>query len=376
MNFKLNEEQELIRKNARDFLTEKCPPSLVKDMEQSEEGFASKLWRQMAEMGWLGLAFPEKYGGTGGSFLDLMVLTEELGRVLAPVPFFSTVITGGFLLLEAGSEPQKEKYLPRLANGELTLAFAFSEADDDWGPASVKLAAVTGGGGDYLLNGAKLFVANVRAADYLLCVARTAESAEEDISLFMVASDTPGIQMVPLKNIAREKLAEVVFRQVRIPRENVIGEINQGWAPLERVLARATLAKSIEMLGGMQRILEMTAEYAQQRIQFDQPIGSFQAVQHHCANMLIASEGARWLAYRTAWMLAEGIPCRKEIYMAKAWINETYQKVARLGVQVHGGLGIMEEYDLQLYFRRVKAAEAFLGDSNYCREKVAHQILG
>jgi alkylation response protein AidB-like acyl-CoA dehydrogenase len=376
MNFKLNEEQELIRKNARDFLTEKCPPSLVKDMEQSEEGFASKLWRQMAEMGWLGLAFPEKYGGTGGSFLDLMVLTEELGRVLAPVPFFSTVITGGFLLLEAGSEPQKEKSLPLLATGEPTLAFAFSEADDDWGPASVKLAAVTGGGGDYLLNGAKLFVANVRAADYLLCVARTAESAEENISLFMVASDAPGIQVVPLKNIAREKLAEVVFRQVRIPRENVIGEINQGWAPLERVLTRATLAKSIEMLGGMQRILEMTAEYAQQRIQFDQPIGGFQAVQHHCANMLIASEGARWLAYRTAWMLAEGIPCRKEIYMAKAWINETYQKVARLGVQVHGGLGIMEEYDLQLYFRRVKAAEAFLGDSNYCREKVAHQILG
>jgi alkylation response protein AidB-like acyl-CoA dehydrogenase len=374
MDFNLNKEQELIRKNARDFLSEYCQPSLVKEIEQSEEGYASELWAQMAEMGWLGLAIPERYGGTGGSFLDLMILLEENGRTLAPVPFFSTVILCSMLILEAGSESQKQNYLPLISDGKLIFSLPLTEEDVSWEPAAIKMQGVPNGNG-YVCSGTKLFVYNANIADYFICPVRTAKTIEDGVSLFLIDRNSFGIEQVLLKNIAREKMYEVIFNHVEVPRENLIGKVNQGWAPLEKVLTKAALAKSIEMIGGMQRVLEMTVEYAKQRVQFGQKIGSFQAVQHHCANMLIAIEGSRLLAYRTAWMLQEGIPCQKEIHMTKAWTNDACQKVARLGVQVHGGLGIMDEYDMQLYFRRAKASESFLGNSDYHREKTALHML-
>ena len=374
MDYEFNEQQQMLKKSARDFLTTNCPPSLVKEMEEDEKGYSSVLWQQIAELGWTGLIVPEKYGGSDGDFLDLMVLIEEMGRALTPVPFFSTVILGGLVLIEAGDEAQKQNYLPRLVDGNLILSLALTEPEGGWSPASIRMPATTDKD-DYILDGTKLFIENANMADYLICAARTSDSIEGGISLFLVDAKDPNIKYTLLKTIAKDKQYEVVFDKVKVPKQNVIGEIGNGWSVLEKVLAKAAIAKSIEMVGGMQQSLEMTTEYAKQRVQFERPIGSFQAVQHHCANMLIATEGSRWLAYKTAWLASEGFPYLKEAYMTKAWVSDAYQQVARLGVQVHGGLGIMKEHEMQLYFRRAKSAEVILGDPDFYREKVAVELF-
>jgi len=374
MDFTLNEEQEMIKRNAREFLTENCPPSLVKEMELDEKGYSPVLWKQMAEMGWLGLVFPEKYGGTDGNFLDLMVLVEELGRALAPAPFFSTVILGGLLILEAGNESMRKTYLPKIAEGELVFSLALTEPEGGWEQASIKVQAVSDKDG-YLISGTKLFVADAGIADYLICAARTDTSSDNGVTLFLVDARNPKIEYTRLNTMTRDKQCEVIFNQVRVTNQDIIGELNKGWDLLQKVLAYAALAKSIEMLGGMQKTLELTAEHARQRVQFGQPIGKFQAIQHHCANMLISLDSSRWLAYRTAWMMSKGLPCLKEVYLTKAWLSNAYQKLIRLGVQVHGGIGIMEEYETQLYFRHAKAAEVAFGDTDYYREKAAQQLL-
>lgn len=374
MDLEFTEEQEMLRKFARDFMVDKCPKEYVRAMEEDEKGYSEDVWQGMAELGWMGLVFPEKYGGQDMNFFDLTVLLEEMGRACMPGPFFSTIVLGGLTIMDAGSEEQKQGFLPQIAQGKMIMALALTEPAGTYLPSGISTQAVADGD-EYVINGTKLFVSDANVADYLLCAARTKEGDSEDgITLFLVDAKTPGIKCTMLSTIASDKQAEVTFENVRVSKKNVLGEVNKGWDAIAKLVERAAIGKCAEMVGGAQQVLEMTVEYAKERVQFGKPIGSFQAIQHHCANMATDVDGSKFITYEAAWMLSEGLPCTKEAAMAKAWTSEAYRRVVTLGHQVHGAIGFTKDHDMQLYFRRAKAAELAFGDADFHRERVAVEM--
>jgi len=375
MDPRLSEEQEILQKSARDFLTDKCPKSLVREMEKDEKGYSPQLWREVADLGWMGLAFPEKYSGSGMSFLDLSVLLEEMGRVCFPGPFFSTVILGGLPIMDVGSDEQKQKYLPQIASGKAIFTLALTESSGRYEASSIK-ARATADKNAYVINGTKLFVPDANVADYILCVARTDEKSkgEEGLTIFIVDTKSPGISTTVLKTIARDKQCEVIFKQVKVPKENILGKLNQGWGEVQKIIERAAIAKCCEMVGGMQVVLDMTVAYVKERVQFDVPIGVFQAIQHHCVNMLVDVEGSRAAAYEAAWRVSTGRPYSSEAAITKAWVSDAYYRVVTLGTQAHGGVAIIEDHDMPLYYRRAKAAELAFGDARFHRKTVARKL--
>ena len=375
MDFGLSEEQEMLRKMARDFLTTECPASLVREMAKDKVGHPQELWRKMAELGWIGFIIPEEYGGAGGSFLDFAILLEELGRFCLPGPFFSTAVLGNYSLLLAGNESQKGKILPRVAGGDCILTLALTELGAKYTPEAISVTA-TPTNGEYIIDGAKLFVPDAHVADYIITVARTKDSPNkrEGITLFLVDAKRPGISITVLLTIVGDKQCEVVFDKVRVPRENILGELDRGWDYIEKVLQYATVAKCAEMLGGAQKVLEMSVSYAKERVQFGRPIGSFQAIQHYCANMLTDVESCCFVTYQAAWMLSEGLPSTREVSIAKAWVSDAFRRVTVLGQQIHGGVGFSEDHDLPLYYKRAKAWELMLGDADFHREIIAREM--
>ena len=375
MDLGFSEEQEMLRKTARDFLQTECPTTLVKEMADDEKGYTPELWAKMAELGWMGLALPEEYDGMGMSFLDLSVLLEEMGRACLPGPFFSTVVLGGFTIIEAGNEEQKKDLLPKIATGEVILAMALTEPSASYDPASVTVQAVADKD-DYVINGTKLFVENAHIADYIVCVTRTKDgsSPEDGITLFLVDGKSPGISTTVLKTIAGDKQCEVIFDNVRVPKKNMLGDLDKGWPVVAKMLEMAAVAKCAEMVGGAQAALDMSVAYAKERIQFGRPIGSFQAIQHHCANMVTDVDGSRFITYQAAWKVSEGLPATMEVSMAKAWVSEAYRRVTQLGHQIHGGIGFCMDHDMPLYFKEAKAAESTFGNADWHREIVAQQL--
>ena len=340
MDLALTEEQEMLRTAGRDFLTEKFPKTVVKEIEESETGYSPEIWREMAGLGWIGLAFPDKYGGADMSFLDLAVLLEEMGRACLPGPYFSTVILGGLPILDIGNEEQKQEYLPKIANGDLIFTLALTESNARYDAAAITVEAIADKDG-YILNGTKLFVPDAQVADYMLVVARTDKKAkpEDGITIFIVDAKSPGISSTVLKTIANDKLCEVVFDQVKVPKKNILGQLNQGWSGVQKIIERAAVAKCCEMVGCIQQALDMTVSYAKERVQYDRPIGSFQVIQHYCVDMFTDVEGARLSAYQAAWMVSEGLPCTEEVAIAKAWASQASQRVLALAHQVHGAIG-------------------------------------
>ncbi len=375
MDIRFNEEQEMIRQSARSFLTKECPSSLVREMAHDVKGYTEELWRGMGSLGWMGLIFPEEYGGTGGTFCDLVVLLEEMGRFCLPGPFFSTVILGGSCILDGGSDRQKRALLPKIAKGDLIITLAVNEIENDYNPSSITVSA-SESGGKYIINGTKLFVPDAHAADYILCVARTQSGSEPEggITLFIVDGKTPGISCTQLKTIAGDKQCEVVFNDVEVLKEDVLGVVDKGWSVVKKVLQRAAVAKCAEMVGGGQQIIDITVSYVKEREQFGQPIGSFQAIQHHCVNMLVDLDSCRWVHYKTAWMIDEGLSYNKQVAISKAWCNEAYKRIVALGHQVLGGIAYCEEHDMHLYFRRARIAEVAFGDADFHRKIVAEQL--
>ena len=375
MDFTLSEEQEMLRKTARDFLSDKCPKSLVREMGADEKGYLPELWQEMAGLGWMGLVFPEKYGGSDMSFLDLAVLLEEMGRACLPGPFFSTVVPGGLTILDAGNEEQKQDYLPKIAGGEAIFTLALTEASAQYDAASIAVEA-TADKDAYIIDVIKLFVPDAHIADCLLCVARTSEPSkpEDGLTIFIVDTKSPGLSYEALKTIASDKLYEVVFDQVKVPRENILGQLDQGWSVVQKMIDRAVVAKCCDSVGIVQQALEMTLDHAKERRQFDRPIGSFQIIQHYCADMATDVDGMRFSTYQAAWMLSEGIPCAKEIAIAKVWVGDAYERVVTLAHQIHGAIGCTIDHDLQLYTKRGKAAQLSFGSGDFYREIVAQQM--
>lgn len=371
MDLDLSEDQKMLRTAARDFLEKECTKQFVREMEQDEKGYSPDLWFKMAQLGWTGLPFPESYGGGGGSFLDLVVLLEEMGRACLPGPFLSTVVLGGLTILAAGSEEQKQQFLPAIAQGQI-VTLALTESDGSYEAGSIQTKAVLDKD-DYVISGTKLFVPDAHVADYLLCVARTGvgSSGDAGLSVFVVDAKSQGIGCTVLSTIAGDKQCEVIFERVRVPAASILGVVDEGWSVIEKTLRYAAVSKCAEMVGAGEEVLEMSVAYAKERVQFDRPIGSFQAIQHHCANMRIDVDGMRYLTYEAAWLLSEGLPADQEVSMAKAWVSEAIRRVTRLGHQIHGGVGYIIDHDMQLYFRRGEAAKVLFGDANFHREMIA-----
>jgi alkylation response protein AidB-like acyl-CoA dehydrogenase len=376
MDFELGEEQVMLKTSARDFLEKECPKKLVRDMMEDERGYVPELWKKMADLGWLGLTFPEEYGGADSSFLDLAVLMEECGRALLPAPFIPTVVLAGHPILAAGSEEQKQQFLPLIANGDMILTLAFVEPSGSLEASGVTVKG-TPSGENFIINGTKLFVPDAHVADYLLCATRTKDSSDEEegITLFLVDAKADGIQIEVLKTMTGEKQCEVVFNNVVVPKHNILGEMDVGWTIMKRVLDEAVVAEAARMTGGARWVLETSIEYAKERIAFGRPIGTFQAIQHKLADMALDVEGATSIMYYAAWTVSENDPeMTLAASMAKAWCGEAYKYATFDGIQIHGGIGFTWDHDMHLYFKRAKAAEVAFGDCDYHREKVA-QIL-
>ena len=372
MDLGLNEAQQMLKNSAREFLDSECTSDYVRAMEEDERGYTAEMWQKIAEQGWLGLMFPEEYGGFGLNFMDLSILLEETGRVMLPGPLFSTVLMGGMSILNAGSEEQKKELLPQIAEGQLIVTLALTEPTASWDPQGIQTVATAVEDG-WMINGIKLFVPNAHVSDTFVVAARTGEE-DMDVSLFLVDRNANGVSETLLKTIASDRQSEIVLEDVKVPSSALLGNINEGWGTIKRVLDLGAVGKCAEMVGGSQEVLDMTVEYVKQRTQFGRPIGSFQAIQHHCANMATDVEGSRYITYQAAWHLSEDLPSDQEVAMAKAYVSDAYRKVCALGHQCHGAIGFTKEHNMQLYSRRAKAAELAFGDSGYHLENVARNL--
>jgi alkylation response protein AidB-like acyl-CoA dehydrogenase len=378
MDFSLTEEQEMLKNLAGDFLKNECPMTLVREMAEDETGYSPQLWQRMAALGWQGLVFPNEYGGTDGGFLDLVVLLEEMGYALTLDPFFTSVVLGGLTLLGAGSEEQKSAWLPSLIKGDLLLSLAIIEPGTGYeGDPSAITARAASHQGDFVIQGSKLLVPYAHAADYIICVARSKDKtkADEGITLFMVDAKSAGLTCIPLNTIGQNHQSEVRFDDVRVPRQNILGEPDKGWPHMENVLQKATAALCAYMNGATRRILEMMAGYARDRIQFGRPIGSFQAIQHHCADTAAELEASKDLTREAAWKIDRGEACRTEVSMAKAWASESCRQASWYGMQIHGGIGHTADHEMSLCYRQAKMAESTLGDIDLHQEIIAAGLL-
>ena len=375
MNLTLSEEQSILLKSAREFMVEKFPREVIDEIDAGESGYSPEIWKEMADMGWMGLALPEEYDGAGMVFQDLGLLFEEIGRVRPVSPFFSTVILGGFPILDLGTEEQKKTYLPKIASGESIFTLALTEAAATYEAKGVSLKAAASGD-DYILNGAKLFVPDAHLSQYMLVVARTTEGAkpEDGITIFIVDTGSAGITVTAQKAHNADMVCEVVFKGVKVPKKNILGKLDQAWSDVRTILDRAAVAKCCEMVGGAQKVLEFTVEYAKDRKQFDRHIGSFQAIQHHCANMLADVDSSRMITYEGVWRISEGMPFAVEAAMAKTWVSDAYRRVCLLGHQVHGGYGLIIDHEMHRYFKNSKTGEIDFGDARFNRRLLAERL--
>ena len=371
MNFAFTEEQEELRRLARRWLDEKSPSSKVRELMESEEGHDPRQWKEIAALGWVAMAIPEEWGGAGYGFLEQAVLLEEMGRALWPSLYFSTAVLAGPLLMAAGDQTQKTQYLPSIAAGELTATVASMERNGRWDESGIEALATPEGDG-WRLSGVKSFVLDGHTAGLIIVAARSPEG----VSLFLVDGDDAHLEKRLLETMDQtRKLAEVNFDGVMVGQDDLLGRAGSGWPLLEKGYAGAAVAQALEQVGGAQRCLDMAVEYAKVRHQFGRPIGSFQAVKHKCADMLVQVESARSAAYYAAWAVSEDndeVPLVAPL--AKSYCSEAYFFCAAENIQIHGGIGFTWEHDAHLYFKRAKSSELMFGDPSYHRAVLADRI--
>ncbi len=375
MNFAFTPEQEEMRRGARRFLGACSSSEHVRAAMQSPTGFDERVWRRIAnELGWPALVIPEEHGGVGLSYVELVAILEETGRTLLCAPLFSTVCLATNAILAAASPSQKNQYLGAIAAGELTAALAVSEPAGKWDSSGIHASARPLASGGFALDGTKSFVVDGHTAGLLVIAARRPGSMGDDgVSLFAVAPNTPGLSRHARVTMdATRKLSDIELRDVRIPSSALLGELGQGWKPLSHALDLAAVALAAEQVGGAQRCLDMAVAYANEREQFGRVIGSFQAIKHKCADMLVDVESARSASYYAGWAAAHSA---SELLvaapLAKAYCSEAYFRCAGENIQIHGGVGFTWEHDAHLYFKRAKSSESLLGSPSYHRELVA-----
>jgi alkylation response protein AidB-like acyl-CoA dehydrogenase len=377
MQFAFTEEQEELRETARAFLAEHSGSEAVRAAMEAEHGHDPAVWKRIgAELGWTAITIPEAHGGLGLSEVELVALLEPMGEALLASPFFATVALGANALLVAGSDAQKDAWLPPIAEGETRATLAVAGPGGVWAPTGVE-ATCRRDGGEYRLAGTARHVVDGACADLVVVAARAEGSTgDEGISLFVVPGDAPGLAREALPTMDRtRRLAELRLDDVRVPADARLGDEGAAAPALREILDRAALALAAEQVGGAQRCLDMAVAYAREREQFGRPIGSFQAIKHKCADMMVAVESARSVAYYAGCVAAEGsaeLPAVAS--MAKAWCSDAYFRCAAESIQIHGGVGITWEYDCHLHLKRARGGEALLGSPDEHRERVAVEM--
>jgi alkylation response protein AidB-like acyl-CoA dehydrogenase len=369
MNFAFSDEQEELRAAVRRFLTEKSPETEVRRLMDTTEGYDPAVWSQMAEqLGLQSLTIPEEFGGSGFSYVELIVVLEEMGAALLCAPFFSTVALGANALLTSGDDDAKKSYLPGIASGETIATLAITEDNGKWDFSGIELAATKKGAG-WVLNGHKMFVLDGHVATLIIVAARTSKG----VTLFAVDGDASGLTRTPLPTMDQtRKQARLEFSETPAA---LIGTEGGAEAGLSKTLDLAAVALAAEQVGGAQHVLDASVEYAKTRIQFGRPIGSFQAIKHKCADMLLEVESAKSAAYYAGWAAAEDsdeLPAVASL--AKSYCSEAYFHSAAENIQIHGGIGFTWEHPAHLYFKRAKSSELLLGDPSYHRELLAQRI--
>ncbi|HEX2330453.1 MAG TPA: acyl-CoA dehydrogenase family protein [Candidatus Angelobacter sp.] len=357
MEFGVSESQQILKDTARKFFAGECPMPEVRRLMETDTAYDPALWQKMTDQGFTGIIFPEEFGGMGLGVVELALLMEEAGYALLPGPLFSTLAAGA-IIDACGSEQQREKYLPGICSGQARGAVVFLEAGASWNVSDLKLSGSSG-----KLNGTKIFVCDAATADLLLVPC-------ED-GVYLVSSGTPGLKITPMKGIdPSRKIYSVTFTQ--LPAERLCGNLGG----LSRAMEVATVALTAELAGNMQRVLELTVGYAKTRKQFGKPIGSFQAVQHMCADMYLETESVRSSAYYSAWALQESASdASVAVSIAKMYASDAARNTGNRGIQVHGGMGFTWEHDAHLYYRRAKASETMLGDATFHRERIAQLVV-
>lgn len=372
MDITLNEEQDLIANTALAFAKDHASPARVRELETTESGFDPNVWKKMVEMGWPAAALPEQFGGAGLGLMEMSLIMESLGQASLPSPLFSTVVEAGLLLLDAADEAQKSYWLPRVAAGEALLTVAILEMSGRLTPTDIGLQ-LTKRGDTLVLQGTKLFVRDAGVADAIICVARSGQGPE-DLSLVLVPANTPGVRRTRMAAAGGESLWQVAFSDVLLPHEAIVGRLNSAWGPLQAMIARGAALKAAELTGIGQVSLELTVNYASHRIQFGRPIGSFQGVQHHCAEMARDLTVTRLLARQAAARIDSGRDARREVSIAKAKASEAIPALTRTAHQIHGAVGYYRDYPLELAYHRAIAAAASYGTGADHRRMLA-QLL-
>ncbi len=369
MNFAFSEEQEELRNIVRQFLDAKSPEAAVREQMDTTKGFDDAVWKQMSEqLGLQSLIIPEEFGGSGYSYVELIVVLEEMGRALLCAPYFSTVVLAANTLIHSGDDAARKSLLPGIASGETIATLAFTEPNGRWDESGIEATATPDGDG-WKISGAKSFVLDGHTADLVLVAARTSAG----VSLFHVAGDAAGLTRTALSTMDQtRKQAKLDFDGVSA---TLIGTDGDGWDVLSRVLDLAAVALAAEQVGGAQKCLDMSVEYAKVRVQFGRPIGSFQAIKHKCADMLLEVESAKSAAYYAGWCAAElNDELPSVASLAKAYCSDAYFHAAAENIQIHGGIGFTWEHPAHLYFKRAKSSELLFGDPTYHRELLAQRI--
>jgi alkylation response protein AidB-like acyl-CoA dehydrogenase len=369
VNFAFSEEQEELRNIVRQFLEAKSSEAAVREQMETEQGYDPDVWKQMAEqLGLQSLIIPEEYGGQGFGYVELIVVLEEMGKTLVCAPYFSTVVLAANTLLQSGDEAAKKEHLPGIASGDTIATLAFTEPSGKWDKSGIE-ATATGSGDSWKLSGTKMFVLDGHTADLIIVAARTPKG----VSLFAVSGDAAGLTRTPLATMDQTR------KQAKLELDGVegklVGEEGKGWDVLSTVLDLAAVALAAEQVGGAQRCLDMSVEYAKVRVQFGRPIGSFQAIKHKCADMLLEVESAKSAAYYAGWCASEmndELPAVASL--AKAYCSDAYFHAAAENIQIHGGIGFTWEHPAHLYFKRAKSSELLFGDPTYHRELLAQRI--
>ena len=368
MNFAFSEEQETLREFVRNFLEEKSSEASVREQMETDNGFDPDVWQQMSEqMGLQSLIIPEEFGGQGFGYVELIVVLEEMGRSLLCAPFFSSVVLAANTLIHSGDESAKAELLPQIASGTIAT-LAFTEENGKWDQSGITMQASQSEGG-YTLDGSKMYVLDGNTAEIILVAAQTANG----VSLFNVNAEAEGLTRTPLATMDQtRKQSKIDFSGTPA---TLIGEEGKGWDILSTVLDLAAVGLAAEQVGGAQMCLDMAVEYAKVRVQFGRPIGSFQAIKHKCADMLLEVESAKSAAYYAGWCAAEmndELPSTASL--AKAYCSEAYFHAAAENIQIHGGIGFTWEHPAHLYFKRAKSSELLFGDPTYHRELLAQRI--
>jgi alkylation response protein AidB-like acyl-CoA dehydrogenase len=369
MNFAFSEEQEELRRIVRQFLDSKSSEAEVRRLMETTEGYDPATWSQMAnELGLQSLTIPEEFGGQGYGYVELTVVLEEMGRSLLCAPYFSSVVLAANTLLHSGDDAAKKELLPGIASGDTIATLAFTEESGKWDESGITIRATKAGDG-YKLTGTKMFVLDGHIANLILVAART----DAGVSLFRVDADASGLTRTPLATMDQtRKQAKLEFADTPA---TLIGTDGAGWSVLERVLDLAAVALAAEQVGGAQKVLEAAVEYAKVRVQFGRPIGSFQAIKHKCADMLLEVESAKSAAYYAGWCASElNDELPSVASLAKAYCSEAYFHAAAENIQIHGGIGFTWEHPAHLYFKRAKSSELLFGDPTYHRELLAQRI--